>query len=82
MKNGWTAAQQYLAVILAALTILMMMAGTVYAWSELRSTLQDVSARTVTLETKQEQQERHIIRLERKMDRLLIEMGIDPDDVI
>ena len=80
-RDGWSDAQKYLAVILASLALLGMVAGSVYAWTDMQFRLNDACNRIGMLETRQEKALTDSLRIERKVDRLLIEQGVNPDDI-
>jgi hypothetical protein len=79
--NGWADAQRTLGVILAAIALLGIIAGSVYAWADVRYNVGDACRRVEVLERRQDQARDDALRMERKIDRLLIEQGLDPDSI-
>lgn len=88
--SGLTTAQKVLGLTLGALTLLAIIAGGVYAWSDLQHQVLDnasdlaackASVEKVHVETgnRIERLEESQARTERKVDRLLILQGIDPE---
>lgn len=80
-SNGWSNAQRYLAVILATAALLGLISGAVYGWADFSHCLADHSKRITAVEARQEAAQADALRVERKVDRLLIEQGINPDDI-
>ena len=80
-ENGWSDAQRYLGVILATMALLGIITGAVWAWADVRYPLDDACRRVDRLEERQEAAAADSRRIERKVDRLLVEQGINPDDI-
>ena len=90
--SGLTTAQKVLGLTLGALSLLAIIAGGVYAWSDLQHQVCDnatgvaaceASVEKVHVETgnRIERLEESQARTERKVDRLLILQGIDPEAI-
>lgn len=80
-SSGWNNIQRYLGVILATLALLGIVAGSVHQWSWINYQMDDACVRIERLEARQETQASDSLRVERKVDRLLIEQGINPDSI-
>lgn len=52
-----------------------------YGWADFSHCLADHSKRITAVEARQEAAQADALRVERKVDRLLIEQGINPDDI-
>jgi hypothetical protein len=78
--NGWGDAAKYLGTILAALSLLAIISGSVWAWAAVNYQLDDACKRVDRLEGRADMTDANSARVERKVDRLLIEQGINPDD--
>ncbi len=90
--SGLTTAQKVLGLTLGALSLLAIIAGGVYAWSDLQHQVCDNASDLAACEkavesvhtetaTRIDGLEASQARTERKVDRLLILQGIDPEAI-
>ena len=68
-------------VIAAVVALLGIIAGSVLAYADMRYTVEDACRRVETLERQHEEALAATRRVERKVDRLLLREGLDPDAI-
>ena len=78
--NGVASAQRVITLILGVVAILGIVAGSIYAWSDVTHEVARHSERLNCVEATAKEQDETLQAIERKLDRLLILQGADPDE--